>query len=230
MTASGSRWGTPPWTLPGHRDAAPDRRLVCRSACRQEPTAVGPCLDHPDDPTGSSGPVASDATPNVRRVDPSGADQSDAERQATDLAVGVSPSWPPFCLASRRRCPAPSRVAAVCSALRDGSARRQGLGSAPPPGVHTPTTCGKYHNWTHQIRYTRPPSHGTERSSPVSRLSDHGRFLAVSAKPCRLINVALGADNCNSNDRQRVAMGGAPNRKRANDIIAIEASSRRPGA
>ena len=42
-----------------------------------------------------SGPVWIDEAPNVSRADPSGADQSDAEHQATDLAVaGLSPPLP----------------------------------------------------------------------------------------------------------------------------------------
>jgi hypothetical protein len=35
-----------------------------------------------------SGPSQVDAAPDVSRADPSGADQFDAERQATDLMVG----------------------------------------------------------------------------------------------------------------------------------------------
>jgi hypothetical protein len=37
----------------------------------------------------SSGAVWTDEAPKVSRPDPSGADQTDAEHQATDLAVGV---------------------------------------------------------------------------------------------------------------------------------------------
>jgi hypothetical protein len=36
-----------------------------------------------------SGSVQIDEAPNVSRLDPSGADQIDAEQQAVDLAVGV---------------------------------------------------------------------------------------------------------------------------------------------
>jgi hypothetical protein len=42
-------------------------------------------VDHPDDPTG---PVWIDEASNLSRADWSGADQIDAEHQATDLAVG----------------------------------------------------------------------------------------------------------------------------------------------
>jgi hypothetical protein len=35
-----------------------------------------------------SGPIGIDEAPNLSRADPSGADQTDAEHQATDLAVG----------------------------------------------------------------------------------------------------------------------------------------------
>jgi hypothetical protein len=68
-------------------------------------------VDHPDDPTGA---VWSDDPSNVSRPDRSGADQIDAEHQATDLAVGGSnPSRRATITAAQRPC---SRVAACCGA------------------------------------------------------------------------------------------------------------------
>jgi hypothetical protein len=49
-------------------------------------------LDHPDDPTGSFSIRRIDEAPNLTSPDPTEADQSDAEHQATDLALPASMS------------------------------------------------------------------------------------------------------------------------------------------
>jgi hypothetical protein len=46
-------------------------------------------FDHPDDPSESVWTVWIDAAGNVSRPDPTGADQSDVEHQATDLVVAL---------------------------------------------------------------------------------------------------------------------------------------------
>jgi hypothetical protein len=57
------------------------------SAGSTEPALLDHPVDHPDDPTGPSGSIWTDKAGNVSRLDPSGADQIDAEHQATDLVV-----------------------------------------------------------------------------------------------------------------------------------------------
>jgi hypothetical protein len=71
-----------------HEDRAPDAESCARPSRLVElPALLDHPFDHPDDPTG---PVWIDEASNVSRLDPSGADQVDAEHQAADLAVGSS--------------------------------------------------------------------------------------------------------------------------------------------
>jgi hypothetical protein len=71
--------------------AASSRQLLgsCRWCCSSELAAL---LDHPliiqTIRRDLSGSVGIDEAPNLSRADPSGADQIDAEHQATNLAVG----------------------------------------------------------------------------------------------------------------------------------------------
>jgi len=77
--------------------------------------------DHPDDRSGSFRAVWTESASNLSSLDPSGADQTDAEHQATDLAVGGS---------------SPSRRAASlqgCSSTSNGRSARARSGRQPRP-------------------------------------------------------------------------------------------------
>ena len=63
---------------------APDWRLVPGGSGRDHPD------DHPDDPTGPAGTQRDRRCAHLTRLDPTGANQSDAEHPPTDLAVGGS--------------------------------------------------------------------------------------------------------------------------------------------
>jgi hypothetical protein len=78
-----------------HEDRAPDAESCARPARLVElPALLDHPLDHPDDPTGPVSIVRIDEALNLSRPDPSGADQADAEHQATIWRSGHGGCWP----------------------------------------------------------------------------------------------------------------------------------------
>jgi hypothetical protein len=132
------------------------------------------------DPSGS---VGIDDAPNLSRPDPSRADQSDAEHQATDLAVWPWRCWPMPHLAVPFR---PDMQAAVTGSAAGCPARRCRSVRVPMPQSRVstvPATCGLRVSAGRVRCRTIGPAHvcRLRRPGPQPRASAEPNTAAVSA-------------------------------------------------